>query len=130
MRRAEIMIAQYAEAGFVKIHLDASMSCQGDPETLSDEIIAGRAARLARIAESNCRNGPPFYVIGTEVPVPGGASQGHDLAVTTPEAAARTLAVHKQAFHEAGLGRRFRHLDGRTRRQLCHAGSDFRAGGY
>jgi D-tagatose-1,6-bisphosphate aldolase subunit GatZ/KbaZ len=37
------------------------------------------------------------------VPVPGGASQGHELAVTTPEAAAHTLAIHKQAFMKAGL---------------------------
>jgi D-tagatose-1,6-bisphosphate aldolase subunit GatZ/KbaZ len=47
----------------------------------------------------------PFYIIGTEVPVPGGASQGHELAVTTPEAAARTLAGHKRAFAGAGLER-------------------------
>ena len=45
----------------------------------------------------------PFYIVGTEVPVPGGASHGHELAVTTPQAAAQTMAVHKQAFAEAGL---------------------------
>ncbi|MGZ5920722.1 MAG: class II D-tagatose-bisphosphate aldolase non-catalytic subunit [Rhizomicrobium sp.] len=101
MRRAEEMIAQYAEAGFSKIHLDTSMPCSGDPEILPDETIARRAARLAKIAEASQTR--PFYIIGTEVPVPGGASHGHVLAVTTPQAASHTVAVHKRAFAEAGL---------------------------
>lgn len=103
MARAEVMIAQYAGAGFAKIHLDASMPCGGDPEILSDEIIAMRAARLARVAEGSHTGAPPFYIIGTEVPVPGGASLGHELAVTSPDAARRTWDVHRQAFGDAGL---------------------------
>jgi D-tagatose-1,6-bisphosphate aldolase subunit GatZ/KbaZ len=104
MKHAEVMIAQYVRAGFGKIHLDASMPCSGDPAALPDETIAGRAARLAKIAENSHQDGSrPLYIIGTEVPVPGGASQGHELAVTAPEAASRTLAVHKQAFMDAGL---------------------------
>jgi D-tagatose-1,6-bisphosphate aldolase subunit GatZ/KbaZ len=104
MARAGEMIAQYVRAGFGKIHLDASMPCAGDPGILPDQTIAARAAQLAKIAEASCETGlRPFYIIGTEVPVPGGASHGHELAVTTPEAAARTLAVHKQAFADAGL---------------------------
>jgi D-tagatose-1,6-bisphosphate aldolase subunit GatZ/KbaZ len=102
MAKAEAMIAAYAKAGFTKIHLDASMPCGDDPAILPDEIVATRAARLAKAAEQKAATGP-FYIIGTEVPVPGGASQGHELAVTTPEAASHTLAVHKQAFAEAGL---------------------------
>jgi D-tagatose-1,6-bisphosphate aldolase subunit GatZ/KbaZ len=104
MAKAEAMIAAYAKAGFTKIHLDASMPCGDDPAILPDEIVAMRAARLAKVAEQNAVTGP-FYIIGTEVPVPGGASQGHELAVTTPEAAARTLAGHKRAFAGAGLER-------------------------
>jgi D-tagatose-1,6-bisphosphate aldolase subunit GatZ/KbaZ len=104
MAKAEEMIAQYARAGFAKIHLDASMPCAGDPPILSEDIIAARAARLAGVAEISCPDGmAPFYIVGTEVPVPGGASQGHTLSVTTPEAAARTLAAHGQAFTAAGL---------------------------
>jgi D-tagatose-1,6-bisphosphate aldolase subunit GatZ/KbaZ len=104
MAKAEEMIAQYARAGFAKIHLDTSMPCAGDPLILSEEIIASRAARLAGVAEKSCRDGmAPFYIVGTEVPVPGGASQGHALSVTTPDAAARTLAAHKKAFTAAGL---------------------------
>ena len=102
MAKAETLIAAYAGTGFIKLHLDASMPCADDFAILPDETVARRAARLAKVAEENAAS-PPFYVIGTEVPVPGGASQGHELAVTTPEAASRTLAIHKQAFAEAGL---------------------------
>ena len=47
---------------------------------------------------------PPVYVIGTEVPVPGGeASLETGLAVTTPAAAAHTLEIHRRAFLEPDL---------------------------
>jgi len=104
MAKAETMIAAYAGAGFAKLHLDASMPCADDSTILPDETIARRAARLAKVAEESAPS-PPLYIIGTEVPVPGGASQGHELVVTTSEAASRTLAIHKQAFTEAGLGK-------------------------
>src|SRR6202021_2470329 len=51
MELAEAMVADYAHAGFGKIHLDASMACAGDPEKLSDEVIAQRAGRLCKAAE-------------------------------------------------------------------------------
>jgi len=107
MAHAEVLIDAYISAGFHKIHLDCSMRCADDAALLSDEVVAERAVRLAAIAEqSAARAGlpPPVYVIGTEVPVPGGeASLEQALAVTAPQAAARTLAVHRQAFEEAGL---------------------------
>ncbi len=49
------------------------MSCADDPVPLPDAIIAARSARLAAVAEAARRGNPPVYVIGTEVPVPGGA---------------------------------------------------------
>ena len=46
----------------------------------------------------------PIYIIGTEVPVPGGAQHALDtLEVTKPEAALRTVEVHEKAFGNAGL---------------------------
>ena len=102
MAHARDLIAAYVAAGFHKIHLDCSMSCAGDPHPLPDETVAARSADLARIAERTARDAglpPPVYVIGTEVPVPGGeASLDDGLAVTTPDAAARTLEIHRQAF--------------------------------
>lgn len=53
MSKADDLIAAYVAAGFKKIHLDCSMSCAGDPVPLSDEIVAERAARLAKIAEQD-----------------------------------------------------------------------------
>ncbi len=102
MANARVLIEAYAAAGFHKIHLDCSMSCADDPTPLPDATVAARSAELAVIAEAAAKaNGlpPPVYVIGTEVPVPGGeASLEGGLAVTTPAAAAQTLAIHQQAF--------------------------------
>ncbi|GAA4484580.1 class II D-tagatose-bisphosphate aldolase, non-catalytic subunit [Gluconacetobacter asukensis] len=101
MRRADAMIAAYAEAGFVKLHLDASMGCGGEPAALADDVVAGRARALAARAEA-VAPGQAVYVIGTEVPVPGGVSGASDhldhVVPTTPDAALRTLAVHEAAF--------------------------------
>lgn len=102
MAHARALIAAYVAAGFHKIHLDCSMSCADDPVPLPDAIVAARSAELARIAERTAAEHglpPPVYVIGTEVPVPGGeASLAGGLQVTTPAAAATTLAIHREAF--------------------------------
>ena len=107
MDRAEAMVAAYVEAGFRKIHLDCSMACHGDPDPLPEAEIVRRAVRLCRAAEmAHARAGgeAPVYVIGTEVPVPGGATEAIDgLAVTTAEAALATIEAHRRAFAAAGL---------------------------
>ncbi|TCJ95860.1 tagatose-bisphosphate aldolase noncatalytic subunit [Volucribacter psittacicida] len=107
MKNAEGVIEAYVAAGFEKIHLDCSMSCQGDPVPLSDEVVAERAARLAVIAEQTAQKHQlpkPVYVIGTEVPVPGGeAEEINSLHVTDPAAARKTLDTHQQAFAKVGL---------------------------
>ena len=106
LARAETMVEAYAAAGFSKIHLDASMSCAGDPTPLSDEEVAARSVRLCQAAERSAPVGSekPVYIIGTEVPTPGGATHSlSGLDVTAPPAAAHTLAVHHQAFLAAGL---------------------------
>ena len=107
MQHAETMVATYAAAGFSKIHLDASMACQDDPTALPDEEVALRSVALCRAAEQarDASAETPVYVIGTEVPTPGGAthSLNSGVAITSPEAAAHTLAVHRRAFLAAGL---------------------------
>jgi D-tagatose-1,6-bisphosphate aldolase subunit GatZ/KbaZ len=112
MARADVMIEDYVRAEFRKIHLDCSMACADDPAPLSDATIAARAARLCAVAErahmraEHERGGgePPVYVIGTEVPVPGGAAEALDtLAITTPEAARATIDTHRATFAAAGL---------------------------
>jgi D-tagatose-1,6-bisphosphate aldolase subunit GatZ/KbaZ len=107
MANAEVLIAAYVEAGYTKIHLDCSMACPDDPTVLTDEIVAGRAARLLRVAEDTAhRKGSdgPVYVIGTEVPVPGGAHETLGRLTPTPaDRARRTIAAHRAAFAELGL---------------------------
>ena len=107
MQRSEKLIADYVAAGFRKIHLDCSMSCAGDPVTLTDAVIAERAARLCRISEQTWHavgGEPPVYVIGTEVPTPGGAAEELDtLAVTTASAVTITLDAHRESFRARGL---------------------------
>ncbi|HEJ0424374.1 tagatose-bisphosphate aldolase subunit KbaZ [Citrobacter koseri] len=108
MANADDLIKSYVAAGFKKIHLDCSMSCANDPIPLTDEIVAERTARLAKIAEETCREhfgeSDLVYVIGTEVPVPGGAHETlTELEVTTPDAARATLEAHRHAFEKQGL---------------------------
>ncbi|WP_051450867.1 D-tagatose-bisphosphate aldolase, class II, non-catalytic subunit [Actinospica robiniae] len=105
---AEELVAAYVAAGYTKIHLDCSMSCAGDPEPPGDEVVAARAARLLRVAEeAAARLGTTdslSYVIGTEVPVPGGAHETLGRLTATPASAARhTLACHRAAFAAVGL---------------------------
>ncbi len=104
MERGEVMVAAYAAAGFTKLHLDASMPCADDPTSLSDAVVAERAARLCLAAEKATSGHTLLYIIGTEVPTPGGAVEdlGH-LQVTTKEAASKTLRIHQQVFAEHGL---------------------------
>jgi D-tagatose-1,6-bisphosphate aldolase subunit GatZ/KbaZ len=107
MLNSEQLIGDYVAAGFRKIHLDCSMSCADDPSPLSDALVAARAARLCRIAEQTWRRvggDAPVYVVGTEVPIPGGAQ--HALAELTPTgaaAASATIEAHREAFASAGL---------------------------
>src|SRR5882757_1852630 len=98
------MMREYAAAGFMKLHLDASMTCADDRAPLPDAVIAERAARLCAAAEEAATDEKPVYIIGTEVPVPGGATESlQELAVTTRAAAEKTLRVHREVFHAHGL---------------------------
>ena len=110
--RANILVHEYVKAGYQKIHLDASMFLaddQGDrTKPLADAIVAARAAELCLSAEQawkKFRKGfpKPVYIIGTEVPVPGGAREEGNVKVTLPEDAARTIAVAKTAFYDLQL---------------------------
>jgi D-tagatose-1,6-bisphosphate aldolase subunit GatZ/KbaZ len=107
LARAGVMVREYVHAGYRKIHLDCSMPCAGDPRVLADTIVAERTAALCMQAEEAWRESggePPVYVVGTEVPVPGGAQEDlKDLAVTEPCAALATVAAHRSAFLARGL---------------------------
>jgi D-tagatose-1,6-bisphosphate aldolase subunit GatZ/KbaZ len=81
------------------------MACADDPTPLASEEIARRAARLCEIAEAATRNSAaqPVYVIGTEVPTPGGAVEEMEIEVTSTESLLETLEVHRRAFEARNL---------------------------
>lgn len=111
MEKAVALIKAYVSAGFSKIHLDASMSCADDPVPLAPQTVARRAARLCEAAEQAAtaeQKRRLTYVIGTEVPVPGGeASTIGSVHVTRAEDAAQTLETHRDAFWRLGLEEAF-----------------------
>jgi D-tagatose-1,6-bisphosphate aldolase subunit GatZ/KbaZ len=102
---ARTMVEGYVRAGFTKVHLDASMACADDAQALSDEVVAARAADLCQAAESVANPAStPYYIIGTEVPVPGGAHEDlQELAVTRVEDLGRTIDIHREMFEARGL---------------------------
>lgn len=106
MTKAHRMVADYAAAGFTKIHLDCSEGCAGEPAQLPDEITATRSAALAATALKHAPDPANLlFVIGTEVPPPGGArTDDHGLIPpTTPESTRATLAAHRDAFQAASI---------------------------
>ena len=114
MEKAKELVALTVASGYTKIHLDTSMKLGDDPidEPLSDEIIAERGAVLYQACEAAFRERVkkhpdavhPVFVIGSEVPVPGGSQEAEDsVTVTKPENFEKTLLAYKRKFAELGL---------------------------
>lgn len=108
MAKAEVLISTYVAAGFKKIHLDTSMRCQDDPSSLPDEVVAQRAAQLCAVAEKQAiasfGQSDLLFVVGTEVPPPGGATEEIEtLEVTPVKRVNQTLKLHQDAFSALGL---------------------------
>lgn len=104
MVKAKELVRLYVEAGFTKIHLDASMACGGEPNP-SFEQIANRAAELCEVAEQYAPEPDKLvYIIGTEVPIPGGETEEPDaLDVTSVERFQATIDTHYKAWSDRGL---------------------------
>jgi D-tagatose-1,6-bisphosphate aldolase subunit GatZ/KbaZ len=110
MVKACQLVADCVRAGYLKIHLDASMRLGGDPADGPDpEVAAQRAAEMCQAAETAWRDSrpgtpAPRYIIGTEVPLPGGeVSAMLELQVTRTESAEQTLEMTRAAFRKSGL---------------------------
>lgn len=123
MDKAEELVRLFVAAGYKKIHLDTSMRLASDPtdEMLSDETIAARGARLyaaceeeyQKLLEKNPEEKRPVYIIGSEVPIPGGAQEEEDsISVTKPAAVEKTLAAYKEQFEKVGMGDAFENIIG------------------
>jgi D-tagatose-1,6-bisphosphate aldolase subunit GatZ/KbaZ len=107
MDKSERLIRDYIQAGFQKIHLDCSMRLADDSSgPLDVDLSARRTARLAKAAEVSRLEGfpAPLYVIGSEVPVPGGAKEHEEgVKVTRVEDAEQTIERTHEAFIKGGL---------------------------
>ena len=104
MEHARELVKLYVEAGFTKIHLDASMACGGEPNP-SFAQIAERAADLCEVAETHAPSPEKLiYIIGTEVPIPGGETEEPDaLDVTSVDRFHDTIQTHLNAWDARGL---------------------------
>jgi D-tagatose-1,6-bisphosphate aldolase subunit GatZ/KbaZ len=131
MRKACDLVRACVLAGYGKIHLDASMACADDAKVLREQIVAQRAALLCEAAEEELKNlpqsaAPPLYVIGTEVPAPGGKSaSGEPPAVTTVESLHQTLQIFQQAFERKGLSAAWQRVIGVVVQPGVEFGDDF-----
>lgn len=121
MKNSKDLVREYVLAGFKKIHLDTSMKLASDAqdEPLSDEVIARRGVELYVVCEAAyqellkqnpCENRPVF-IIGSEVPIPGGAQEKEDtIQVTKPEAFSGTVEVYRKAFEAQGIRDAFENI--------------------
>lgn len=123
MEKSVELVREFVLAGFKKIHLDTSMRLADDSreERLSDEVIAARGAVLYEACEKayqellkeNPEETRPVFIIGSEVPIPGGAQEEEDsISVTSPEAVEHTLTVYQQEFAKRGLNDAFENVIG------------------
>lgn len=111
MENAKRLVFLCVKAGYKKIHLDTSMYL-GDDDTsipLSEDLIAERGVVLYHecqrayweMHDNNPDEIQPIYVVGSEVPSPGGNQNGiADLKITSKENFERTLAAYKRKFKE------------------------------
>lgn len=113
MEKAEELVREFVEAGFTKIHLDTSMKLGDDSKTerLSTEVIARRGVRLykacidsyEKLKKTNPDAMRPVFIIGSEVPIPGGAQEAEEgISVTKPEDFRDTVDTYKRIFAEEG----------------------------
>lgn len=123
MEKSKELVRLFVLAGFKKIHLDTSMRLAEDAKDkpLADEAIARRGVILYGVCEEayqellrqNKEELRPVYIIGSEVPIPGGAQEKEDsVSVTKPEALQKTAAVYREEFKKAGKEEGFSHVIG------------------
>lgn len=112
LQKAKDQITSYVSSGFTKIHLDASMKCADDGDQnnpLDPSIIAERSAVLCKASEEAVTKSVnevdlPVYIIGTDVPPPGGAKEHQNtIHITLPEEVEETIRVTEMAFKKYNL---------------------------
>ena len=113
MANSKELVRQTVMAGYLKIHLDTSMRVGDDNpnEPLSDATIARRGAELMAVCEEAYQEllklNPdaihPVFVVGSEVPIPGGTQNEDVLRITKPSAFESTIIAYKDQFEKLGI---------------------------
>ena len=110
MAYAKELVKAYTLAGFTKLHIDTSMKVSSDDqnERLSDETIARRACELIQVTEEAWSTLPEpkckiAYIIGSEVPIPGGAQEITEMQVTSVEDFYKTAETFQELMKEYEL---------------------------
>ncbi len=105
MEHSKVLVYEYVKAGFTKIHLDTSMKLADDGEgMLPTKVIAERGAILYKecekaFSELDGDRQHPVYVIGSEVPIPGGATEAEEgIEVTKVADFYDTVTTYKEVF--------------------------------
>lgn len=111
MDKASKLIKQYVLAGFTKIHIDTSMPLN-DEKTIDTKLIAERSAILCKAAKeafrelklSNSEALEPVFVLGSEVPTPGGINNKEEsLQITNPGDLENTIKTFKEIYENNEL---------------------------
>ncbi len=104
MQKSAELVRQYVRAGYQKIHLDASVSCMGDPSPLPKELVAEREGLLCKAAVQEIESSgldlsKLVFVVGTEVPSAGGTPHDHEeIAISSVEETEENIQLTEKAF--------------------------------
>ncbi|MGL4524755.1 MAG: class II D-tagatose-bisphosphate aldolase non-catalytic subunit [Spirochaetia bacterium] len=131
MEKCLVLIEQYVKAGYKKLHLDPSMGCADDPTPLPVATIAHRTALMMQKAETVAteiygHSRDLFYIVGTEVPVPGGAQEHEDhISVTPLKEVHETIDAMRQAMQNTGVAEVWARVRGVVVQPGVEFGDDF-----
>ena len=113
LAKSRVLVRDYVLAGFTKIHLDTSMRLADDSKTevLSTENIARRGITLLQVCEDAYQERlkiypdalQPVYIIGSEVPIPGGAQEEEGIEVTKVDDFKNTVEVYRKHMEAHAL---------------------------
>lgn len=122
MEHAKKLVCDCVLSGYTKVHLDTSMKLGDDPDgPLDNTVIAERGAVLYEQCERAYREllkvAPdavhPVYIIGSEVPVPGGSQEDDEsLKITSPKDFEATIMTYRKVFARRGLSDAWNHIIG------------------
>ncbi len=131
IEKSLILVEEYVKAGYTKLHIDPSMSCADDPTPIPVELVAERTAmmieRAEKVAKENFGSSERlFYIVGTEVPVPGGSQEHEDHVSVTPlKEVEHTISVIKEYLNKYSLSEVWTKVKGVVVQPGVEFGDDF-----